>query len=196
MIGSSFFPEVIGQFHRKYPQITIQLIEDGAKKVEADVESGQMDIGVAVLPVDDQVFHYYSFVSEKLRLLVHPTHRLAGRASVSLRELAGEPFVLLREDFTLHDRIIRECVRAGFEPKIVYESSQWDLISGMVAANLGIALLPETICREINAERVTFLSLEDPVIPWQLGMIWRKDRYLPFAAREWISFTRSILGED
>ena len=42
------FPEVIGQFHREYPKITIQLIEDGAKKVEADVEGGQTDIGVAV----------------------------------------------------------------------------------------------------------------------------------------------------
>lgn len=195
MIGSSFFPEVIGQFHHKYPQITIQLFEDGAKKVEADVESGQTDIGVAVLPVNEEVFHYYSFVQENLRLLVHPSHRLAGRKAVSLPELSQEPFVLFREDFTLHDRIIRECIQAGFEPQVVYESSQWDLISGMVAANLGIALLPETICGEIDASRVAILPLDNPSIPWQLGMIWRKDRYLSFAAREWISFTRSLLGE-
>lgn len=196
MIGSSFFPEVIGQFHHKYPQITIQLVEDGAKKVEADVESGQTDIGVAVLPVNEEVFHYYSFVEENLLLLLHPSHRFARRESVSLSELSGESFVLFREDFTLHDRIIRECVSAGFEPRVVYESSQWDLISGMVAANLGIALLPETICREIDASRVTILPLDNPSIPWQLGMIWRKDRYLSFAAREWIAFTRSILGES
>ncbi|GAE06688.1 LysR family regulatory protein CidR [Paenibacillus sp. JCM 10914] len=157
MVGSSFFPKVIGQFHRKYPHITIQLVEDGAKKLEADVESGQTDIGVAVLPVDEEVFHYYSFVKEKLNLLVHPSHRLASRAHVNLSELADESFVLFREDFTLHDRIIRECVNAGFEPNIVYESSQWDLISGMVAANLGIALLPETICKEIDSARVSIL---------------------------------------
>lgn len=195
MIGSSFFPVVIGQFHRKYPQITIHLIEDGAKKVESDVASGETDIGVAVLPVDEEVFHYYSFVEENLRLLVHPSHRLAQRDKVSLAELAEEPFVLFREDFTLHDRIIRECVKAGFDPKVVYESSQWDLISGMVAANLGIALLPETICAEIDASRVAILPLVQPTIPWQLGMIWRKDRYLSFAAREWIDFTRSLWGE-
>lgn len=195
MIGSSFFPVVIGQFHRKYPQITIQLIEDGAKKVEADVASGETDIGVAVLPVDEEVFHYYSFVEENLRLLVHPSHRLSQRDAVSLAELAEEPFVLFREDFTLHDRIIRECVKTGFEPEVVYESSQWDLISGMVAANLGIALLPETICGEIDASRVAILPLVQPTIPWQLGMIWRKDRYLSFAAREWIDFTRSLWGE-
>ena len=100
MVGSSFFPEVIGQFHREYPKITIQLIEDGAKKVEADVEGGQTDIGVAVPPVNEDVFHYYSFVKEKLNLLVHPSHQLAGRDHVHLNELADEAFVLFREDFT------------------------------------------------------------------------------------------------
>ncbi|NMO94469.1 cidABC operon transcriptional activator CidR [Paenibacillus lemnae] len=195
MIGSSFFPVVIGQFHQKYPQITIQLIEDGAKKVEMDVESGLIDIGVAVLPVREELFHYYSFIEENLKLLLHPSHSFAARDSVSLKELAEEPFVLFREDFTLHDRIIRECVQAGFEPKVVYESSQWDLISGMVAANLGIALLPETICQEIDASRVAIVPLDHPSIPWQLGMIWRKDRYMSFAAREWISFTRNLLAE-
>lgn len=196
MVGSSFFPEVIGQFHKKYPQVTMQVFEDGAKKVEKDVESGLLDVGVAVLPIDEDQFHSFSFVREKLMLLVHPSHHLSGRGAVPLAELAGESFVLFREDFALHDRIITECVRVGYQPRIVYESSQWDLISGMVAANLGIALLPETICREVDQERIRIIPLINPSIPWQLGMIWRKDRYLSFAAREWISFAKSILMVD
>jgi DNA-binding transcriptional LysR family regulator len=196
MVGASFFPEVIGQFHHKYPQVTMQVFEDGAKKVEKDVESGLLDVGVAVLPTEDDLFHYFSFVRENLMLLVHPSHRLCGHDAVPLAELADENFVLFREDFALHDRIITECVRVGFQPRIIYESSQWDLISGMVAANLGIALLPETICRELDQQRIRILPLIDPSIPWQLGMIWRKDRYLSFAAREWISFTKSILMEE
>ncbi|MEK4360504.1 LysR family transcriptional regulator [Paenibacillus sp. FSL M7-1455] len=196
MVGSSFFPEVIGQFHQKYPQVTMQIFEDGAKKVEVDVESGLLDIGVVVLPTDDALFHSFSFVRENLMLLMHPSHRLADRECARLIDLAEENFVLFREDFALHDRIITECVKVGFQPHIVYESSQWDLISGMVAANLGIALLPETICREINRERIRIMPLVEPVIPWQLGMIWRKDRYLSYAAREWIAFTQGILMED
>jgi DNA-binding transcriptional LysR family regulator len=194
MVGSSFFPEVIGQFHEQYPEVTIQIFEDGAKKVELDVESGLLDIGVTVLPTDDKLFHSFSFVQEKLMLLVHPTHSLAGKENVSLSELEGEPFVLFREDFAMHDRIIMECVRLGFQPHVVYESSQWDLISGMVAANLGIALLPETICREVDTARINIIPLVNPIIPWQLGMIWRKERYQSFAAQEWIHFTQSIFN--
>jgi DNA-binding transcriptional LysR family regulator len=78
---------------------------------------------------------------------------------------------------------------------VVYESSQWDLISRMVAAGMGIALLPETICRDMDRSRIAVIPLTEPVIPWHLGMIWRRDRYLSFAAREWIAFAMKVLGE-
>lgn len=195
MVGASFFPAVIGEFHRRYPEVTIRLHEDGAKKVEDDVETGLLDIGAIVLPVDTAKFHCFTFVEEKLELLVPIGHRLTGTDSVPLKELAEEEFVLFREDFALHDRIITECVKAGFQPRVVYESSQWDLISRMVAAGMGIALLPETICRDMDRSRISVIPLTEPVIPWQLGMIWRRDRYLSFAAREWITFAMGVLGQ-
>ncbi|MNP72191.1 LysR substrate binding domain protein [compost metagenome] len=66
----------------------------------------------------------------------------------------------------------------------------------MVAANLGIALLPETICREVDQSRIHIIPLDQPVIPWQLAMIWRKDRYQSFAAQEWIHFTQDIFQKN
>jgi DNA-binding transcriptional LysR family regulator len=196
MVGASFFPSVIGQFHKRYPQVTIRLHEDGAKKVEEDVETGLLDIGMVVLPVNTAKLHCFTFVEEKLNLILPVGHRLAEADLVPLSELAEEEFVLFREDFTLHDRIITECVKAGFHPKVIYESSQWDLISRMVAAGMGIALLPETICRDMDRSRLVVVPLTDPVIPWQLAMAWRRDRYLSFAAREWIAFAKGLLREQ
>ncbi|MEC2345471.1 MULTISPECIES: cidABC operon transcriptional activator CidR [Paenibacillus] len=193
MVGASFFPRVIGEFHQRYPDITIQLFEDGAKKVEQDVAKGLLDVGVAVLPTVEAELSYFPFVEEKLNLVVHPSHRLAERECVELAELAPDGFVLFREDFTLHDRIIGACAKVGFHPHIIYESSQWDLISEMVAVGLGITLLPETICREIDDEGVRIIPLVNPVIPWKLGIIWRDDRYLSFATREWIRFAQEVL---
>lgn len=194
MIGSSFFPRVLGKFREQYPDIVIQLVEDGAKKVEEHVEKGLLDIGVVLSTANEALFHSFSLVEEKLMLLVHPSHRLAEQEKVKLSELHQEFFVFFRKDFALHDRVIAECVRAGFQPQVVYESSQWDFISEMVAANLGIALLPEPICRELDRNRIRVLPLVDPVIPWHLVMIWRKDRYLSFAAREWLRFTQDLFG--
>ncbi|OWR31717.1 LysR family transcriptional regulator [Saccharibacillus sp. O23] len=194
MVGSSFFPKVIGAFHDRYPDVTLQVFEDGAKKVESDVAEGRLDIGVVVLPLTFDVFDSFQFAEERLNLIVPASHPLAGSASATLAGLAQENFVFFREDFTLHDRIINECLQAGFHPRIVYESSQWDLISEMVAAGLGVALLPETICRQASGKAVAVVPMEEPSIWWRLGVIWHKDRYQSYAAREWISFTREWLG--
>lgn len=194
MVGSSFFPKVIGAFHNRYPDVTLQVFEDGAKKIESDVANGQLDIGVVVLPLAFDVFDSFQFAEERLNLIVPQSHLLAGAPSARLEDLAQENFVFFREDFTLHDRIINECLQAGFQPRIVYESSQWDLISEMVAAGLGVALLPETICRQASGKAVSVVSLQEPAIWWKLGVIWRKDRYQSYAAREWIAFTREWLG--
>lgn len=84
--------------------------------------SGALDIGVAVLPTVDELLDHFVFVKEKLNLLVHPSHPLAGKESVALHELENDAFVLFREDFALHDRIIVACQHAGFQPRVVYES--------------------------------------------------------------------------
>lgn len=196
MVGASFFPSVIGQFHKRYPQVKIRLHENGAKKVEEDVDTGLLDIGMVLRPVNTEKFHCFTFVEEHLNLILPVGHRMAGEELVSISELAEEEFVLFSEDFTLHDRVITECVKAGFQPKVIYESSQWDLISRMVAAGMGISLLPETICRDMDRSQLIVIPLTNPVIPWELAMIWRKDRYLSFAAREWISFAKGQLREQ
>lgn len=194
MVGASFFPQVIGEFNQAYPQITMNLIEVGSKKVEQGVEDGSLDIGVVALPVKESTFEMFSFVKEPLMLIVPPDHPLAARDEVALAELRQEPFILFCEDFTLHDRIIDRCVQNGFHPHIICESSQWDFIAEMVAAKLGIALLPQTICQDLDPNYVRTIRLSDPMIPWHLGIIWKKDKYLSFAAREWLKFTSTRFG--
>ncbi|MFP3393102.1 cidABC operon transcriptional activator CidR [Brevibacillus sp. SIMBA_040] len=195
MVGANFFPRVIGKFCEQYPGIVLELLEVGSKKVEADVASGMLDSGVVLLPIDEEVFESYSFVNEEIQVVVHPTHRLAAKQKVFLAELVDERFLLFHEDFALHSRIIDECVRVGFHPQVIYKSSQWDFLSEMVAANIGITLLPETICSELDPDRFHVLSLVNPEIKWHLGMVWRKNAYLSYATREWIRFTQGMLSK-
>ncbi|GLX66441.1 cidABC operon transcriptional activator CidR [Paenibacillus glycanilyticus] len=196
MVGVTFFPRIIGKFREKYPKITMQLFEHGAKKVEADVGSGELDIGVILLPTNEEKFDSFCFLRQDLMLVVPSSHKLANRDEVPFIELKDEPFLLFHEDFTLHDRIIAECEKLGFHPDVVYKSTQWDFISEMVAANMGIALLPEAICHELDQERLRVIPLTSPSIPWHLALIWRKDSYLSFATREWIAFAREVLGHE
>ena len=197
MVGSSFFPGVMSGFRERYPGVTVQIMEDGGKKLEEEVAARNLDAAVVLLPTGSAgVFEMFPFIDERLQLVVHPRHPLADRRETALAELAGEPFILFREDFALHDRIIAECESAGFRPRVLAESSQWDFISEMAAAGVGIALLPETICAGLDSKRVRVIPLTEPSIPWRLALIWRKEGYLSFAAREWVRFAMTMLGRS
>lgn len=191
VIGSLFFPKLIRDFHTLYPQIKIEFVEEGAKKVERLVEEGSIDFGFAVLPVDDQLFDTCPFVNRELKLIVYPEHRLAMLEQVSLIQLKNESFILLQEDFALHDRIREQCIRAGFEPEVTYESSQWDFISEMVANRHGISILPEPLCKKLDPTRIKTITIVEPRMPWNLALIWRKNKYMSYATRELISFIRT-----
>lgn len=194
MVGVRFFPQIISEFKKKYPQISINMVEYGAKKIVASIEDGELDLGVGLLPLDEK-FIVFPFAREELRILVYPEHFLADRKIVKLNELQKEKFIFLREDFALHETIINECIKVGYEPNVVYKSSQWDFISEMVASGLGVALLPESICNRLDKTRIKSIKLVSPTIYWHLGIIWLKDRYLSFAAREWLNFAREKLIE-
>jgi DNA-binding transcriptional LysR family regulator len=193
MIGSSFFPPVMRQFQERYPGLTVQVVEEGSKRLEEEVEKGNLDVAVVLLPTNDKLFDSYTFANESVKLIVHPEHRLAQRQEVSIAELEHEDFILFRKDFTLHARVVAECERCGFRPTIKFESAQWDFIGRLVAAKLGISMLPERICKQLPAGQVKIIPMLKPEIPWTLATIWRREGYLSFAAREWIRFTRELL---
>ncbi len=186
LIGFLFFPKIIKAFHTAYPEINIQLVEDGANKVKKDVKDGLLDLGVVVLPADEEEFEVVPFVEEEMMLFVHDSHPLAQREQVQMKELAEEDFILFSEDFALHDRIIQECVKAGFRPNVAYESSQWDFISGMIGENLGLSVFPQSIVRKVDPDSVKAIPIIRPAIPWKLGLLLKKGRYVSHATRELI----------
>ena len=196
MVETSFFAIAIGEYKKKYPNIVIDLAEVGSKAVEEMVEDGSLDIGVVVLPVKNKVnFSMFAFVKDPIWLIVHPEHRLAGRAVVSITDLEEEPIVMFRKDFALHDHIVEKCREYGFVPKVLCESSQWDFMAEIVAAKLGVALLPKVVCDKIG-DGVKALPIAEEISPWHLAVIWKKDTYLSFAAREWLKYAACLFGVE
>ncbi|KZZ85372.1 cidABC operon transcriptional activator CidR [Bacillus sp. SJS] len=194
IIDTGFFPKMIGSFHEKYPNITFHLVEDGSKKIEEEVAGGGLHAGVVVLPANEDEFECLSYMKEDFRVVLHPDHPLAARDEIELSELAFEPFILFNKDFVLHDRILSACNRAGFHPKVVSESSQWEFIEEMAACKLGVALFPESICCHLS-DKVRSVRIVIPSMGWHLAVIWRKDHYLPYAAREWLQYAQKQLNQ-
>ncbi|PAD68463.1 LysR family transcriptional regulator [Bacillus sp. 7586-K] len=187
IIGSLYFPSVMAEFHRVYPNISITITEYGGAKVVKSVEEGEFELGVAVLPVDEEEFNIYPIVEDEMKLLIHNEHPLASRETIQLSELMDEEFIFYHEDFALHDIMWERCIQEGFEPKILFKSSQWDFMVEMVGANLGVTILPESICNRVENKQVKIINLH-PSTPWNLAVITKKHKYISYAARTFIDF--------
>lgn len=186
LIGTLFFPKIAQAFYKKYPQVTLELVELGAKLIGKLVEDSKIDVGIVVLPANEEKFNIHPLIQDEFFLFLHKEHRLAQRSSVTLTDLKDEKFILFQKDFTLHDFIIQECEREGFTPTISYRSSQWDLIIELVASKLGITLLPKSIYDKQSNEDIKIVRLEQPTLYWNLGVITKKDAYHSYALKEFM----------
>jgi DNA-binding transcriptional LysR family regulator len=195
MVGMAFFPGVLAEFHRAYPEVVLELRERGARRIEALVLERELDVGATVLPTDEVSFGTLPFVKDVVRAVLPRGHALARKRELQLRELENTPFLLHRPEFAVHEHVLEACRKVGFTPDIVSESSQWDFLVAMVVAGLGVALLPETICAQLDRRQVTTLPVK-PTIPWDLALIWRRDRYLSPATRAWLDLaSRRLLKQ-
>ncbi|RSL35226.1 LysR family transcriptional regulator [Salibacterium salarium] len=186
VIGSSFFPSIIAFFREHYPDTDMQIVEEGAKIMEESLLEGNIDVGVAILPVDDEAFEVRPIIEKELLLVVSARHPLAHNDSVKMKELHEETFLMFRQGFSLYDRIREACIQAGFEPHVGNESTQWDFLLTMAKENMGIAFLPETVLEKADLSDVSVLSITEPLIHWNLALIWRKQSYQSHAAKEWV----------
>ncbi|MCM3121772.1 LysR family transcriptional regulator [Mesobacillus sp. AQ2] len=194
IVGAAFFSKFISQYKEKYPLVKITLTEVGTKKIKLGVEEGTLDIGlICTLPAPNSSFEIINVIKDPLMLIVHRDHGLALKKEVHFSELDNEPFILYRKDFTLYDLIIEECSKNHFQPNIVCESSQKDFLLGMVEGKMGIALLPSKICKNISNDEIAVIPLVQSNVNLELGMIWKKNKYLPFTVREFITTSRQYL---
>jgi LysR family transcriptional activator of glutamate synthase operon len=127
-------------------------------------------------------------LDEELLIAMPRTHPLAAKRTVSLRELSSEPFLALSPEHTLRIIFDRLCADASFVPKIAFEGMDVATLRGLIAAGLGIGLLPPAPSRFAGVVEVKIWPTR-PIRP--LGIGWIADRYLPASAIKFRKFVVS-----
>ncbi|PKG25338.1 LysR family transcriptional regulator [Niallia nealsonii] len=188
IIGTTYFTEYISKYLTLYPEVNLNLFEIGTNSIKAELEEGNLDIGLICSQIhSENNLVIKKIMKDPLRLVVHSDHPLAAKNIVSINELKDEPFIMLRKDFSLHTKIIEYCSFYNFQPKIVLESSQKEFMLEMVNSKLGISILPEKTCNNINQLAITTLPLTTSNLNLELGIAWKKTEYMPYALRAFIS---------
>lgn len=180
---------LIAEYHKRYPEIQIELREEGSYRLKEAVLSGEIELGASLLPVGEE-FHIQEMCDDPIMVLLPASHHLAGESSLKLKQLADIPFILFEAGFALNSLILEACQARGFTPLETTRSSHSDFISALVASGLGIGFLPRLVVSFQGNFAVRAILLDEPDVRWKIGLIWRRQANLSIAAQSWIALAR------
>lgn len=190
VISTIYFAKIIHLFKKEYPYIDLEIVEEGANTVKEKVDSGEIDIGVVILPFASDHFDIIPVFQSDNVLVVSKEHPLAAQNSVAFRELRNEKFLSLDQSYMLYTRTVELCHMSGFDPNFTVLSSQWDFLAELISLNQGIGILPRPILSRFNSDKIKLLSLKEPTFPWDIALIVRKDKYVSNPIRDFQKFVQ------
>lgn len=179
---ASTLPKILRAFQKKRNDIQIHVQMMSLREMIALLHRGEVDFCLSSPPVREEDIECKIVFVDPILVAVPSGHRLAGRTSVSLSELAGEMVVGVKKGYGIRDIVDTVCKSAGFEPCYVYEGDEPARLSALVEAEIGIAFMPSTARNE--REPIHFLQIEDYELVREIALLWHKSRYLTRSALE------------
>ncbi|WP_199434026.1 LysR family transcriptional regulator [Qaidamihabitans albus] len=169
LLGRSLVPGLLRDFRAHHPHARFSLVQGSRQDVLDRLGTGAIDVALVAPPPDDPAVASGVLAEEELFLSVPADHRLAGRGQVRVAELRREEFVLLEPGYGLRQITDELCARAGFTPTIAFEGQESDTVRGLVAAGLGVALLPKFGPAAPAGVAEVPLS---PTVTRSIGLVW------------------------
>lgn len=179
--GASF-PLIIREFRKRFPGVRVSLVEMAPALQHNALISGTIDIGFTrpVQASEAIALRSELYQTERLVAILHCSHKLARRKSLSIRELANDPFVMNDRNHSsaVFDKIITLCANAGFSPRIESVGTVSPGVIALVEAGAGVAVLPQG-SRFFGSGEVAFIPLADEDATIDLVMAWAPERENP-----------------
>ncbi|TVP42522.1 MAG: LysR family transcriptional regulator [Gemmatimonadales bacterium] len=193
--GFRILPDLVGSFRSERPRVNVSLQElPTARQLDA-LESGHVDACLLRDPPEDPNLDQLPLLSESLVVALPRSHRLASLKRVPLVELASEPFIFQPriDGLRFHDTILSVCQEAGFFPQIVQEAENIQTHVSLVAAGIGISILPG-IARGLRHPGIVYRPIGPRSVPiTHLVLAWRRSDDRPLT-RAFVAVARDRTG--
>jgi LysR family transcriptional regulator, hydrogen peroxide-inducible genes activator len=177
--GAHLLPPILTAFRKAHPKVQIHLKEESSPGLAHNLEQGEVELAL----VDDAglrpALERQVLLTEGLFLAFPVRHPLAKQKGLSLRQVAEEPFILMKPGHGFRQITLELFHKAGQEPKVVFESDGIETVQALVAAGLGISLVPRMVA---NFPGVAYVELSKPQAFRTLYLAWRKRAKLSPAA--------------
>lgn len=179
-----FMPHAIRAFHVQYPKIKIKLIDASANEVSAAVASGEADFGVSFTGNLAPEIEFSALMEERYVIACRKDHPLAGRTEVSWTEAYQHDYITL--DKSSGNRLVLDRALAGLEvqKESICEARHVTTVLGLIEAGLGVAAVPSIAMPVAPHPILSSVTLIEPKVVRQMGLLKRRGRTLTPAALE------------
>ncbi|MEQ1404000.1 LysR family transcriptional regulator [Neorhizobium sp. Rsf11] len=184
--SAAFNPVVTGairRFRSQWPDVALALSEMNSNWLMEKLTRGEIDAAFIRPGLEDPKEVRLKRLPDEPMLVALPAHHpLAEHRQVPLAALAGEPFILFPRTvgLSLYDDIVRGCREAGFELQVTQEAPQIPSVVNLVAADLGVSIVPASIAK-FAIEGVVYKPIEGPPLIARLGLAVLKAQRSPIA---------------
>jgi DNA-binding transcriptional LysR family regulator len=166
--GATLMPLAIAGFRARHPDVELTLAEGEPEEIEPRLRAGEIDLALlfefgAAAGADELT--RVELLEDPLYLALPREHKLATKRKLRLEDLRGEAWVQTSSASPCARHVVRSCHAAGFEPNVAFESDDYQTVQGLVAAGVGVALIPELALNPVVREDIAIraLSPQPPV---------------------------------
>jgi DNA-binding transcriptional LysR family regulator len=182
VLAATVVPPILARFLRMYPEITVNIRDMPEEQITPALKRNEVDIAIGTLSEDDPEIAATSLLRDKLMLVCREDHRFAKRKSVRWAELKDETLITLAASNPLRNIVEHNLIRVvpSYRPK--YEVRFSTTAISMIAAGMGVAVLPENSSQLASAVRVMTVDLIEPHVMRDVSVLQRRHHSLSPAA--------------
>lgn len=175
-IGPYLLPNVAAKLRKQMPRLELMLYEYQTDPMLEKLHSGEIDVGILALPVPMDGLDSQVLYREPFTVAMPANHKLSSKASIKVEDLSHETLLLLEDGHCLRDQALDVCSSTDVHEKQDFRATSLETLRQMVAAGVGITLLPELAGRGAygNARGVAIKPFAKPVPTRTIGAVWRK----------------------
>lgn len=198
-VGSATYealPALLRAYGARYPGVEVALHQMTTAEQVAALAEGRIAAGLVRPPVPDAGLALLTLRREAFVAALPRDHRLAGDEGVSIRALADESFIMFprTQGAGLYDLALALCTRGGFAPRIAQVATEMQTIVGLVAAGMGVALVPASL-RRLRPDDVAYVAIREAAPDVELALAWRTGDEAP-VVRALAAVARELKGAD
>lgn len=166
------FPQIIDELHQSYPEMKFFIKEEKTETLLKMLKEGKVDAAFIALPHEDSTLDSEFIFSEEFLFATPANYPEDFPKELSLQSLKGRELMLLDEGHCFRDQALELCSVNQAKENFDFRASSLETLRQMVAAGLGVTLIPK--CAQDESEKIKYMKFSDPSPKREIALFWRK----------------------